>query len=114
MEAVMRRTLIALGLAAAGCATTSLPPDRTAQSQAAILSAEAAGARQVAPAAVHLQLAHQELDAARQLIHDGYNERGRYLLLRAEADANLALTMAQADSMRLQANATINQVRALQ
>jgi len=110
----MRRTLIALGLAALGCATTPLPADRTAASQAAIGAAEAAGARRVAPAAVHLQLAYGELAAGRQLLDQGYVERGRYVLLRAEADANLALALASEESMRLQANAANNQVRALQ
>jgi len=99
---------------AAACASAPAPTDRVASSQASIRAAEEMGAHNVPTAALHLQLANEELDQSRQLIRAGRNDRARTLLMRAEADAELALTLARESSMRAQAQQAMEHVHALQ
>ena len=102
-----------LGVSLTGCATAPEPTERVASTQAAIRSAEEVGAKQVPQAALHLQLAHEQADRAKQLIQAGDNERAGYILMRAESDAELALAMARESSLRSDAQHALERVRAL-
>lgn len=95
------------------CASSPVPADRLAQSQAAVRSAHEVGAENVPPAALHLKLANEELGMARKLIADGDNKRAEYILLRAESDANAALALAREAEARSDAQKTIDQVQKL-
>jgi hypothetical protein len=85
-----------------------------AASQASVRAAEEVGAREVPSASLHLQLAQEQVEQAKKLIHDDQNERARYVLMRAEADAELAVVEAREDSMRDQAKRAVDQVHKLQ
>lgn len=108
------RSLLPLlfGVAAAGCATTQ--PLKTDSSTSAIRSAEELGATEQPQAALYLQLAQEELDAATALNAQGKPEEAKSLLLRAEADAEMAVALAHADSQRKEAQEAIERVRKLQ
>lgn len=95
------------------CASSPVPADRLAASQAAVRSAHEVGAENVPPAALHLKVANEQLDLARRLIADGDNKRAEYILLRAESDANAALALAREAESRADAQRTIDQVQKL-
>ena len=94
------RTLLSLvALAASGCATVQLPQQSLASSAASIRGAEELGAENVPEAKLHLQLARDQTEAARKLAANG-NERAPLVLARAQADADLALTLAREATVR--------------
>lgn len=104
-------TLLVVCAGLAGCASkTSLKTD---SSTAAIRTAEELGAPQVAQASLHLQLAKEELEAATALHEDGKREEADSMLLRAEADAELAIALSRADAERTEAESAMERVRAL-
>lgn len=76
---------------AAGC--SSSPALRTESSTSAIRAAEEVGASEVPRASLHLQLAKEELDRARTLSDNGKKDEAASQLLRAEADAELAVLL---------------------
>lgn len=95
-----------------GCASS--PPMRTEQSTSGIRAAEEVGAAKVPQAALHLQLAKEELERARKLAAAGDQEQGASMLLRAQADAELALALSRENTERAEANAAVASVRKLQ
>jgi regulator of protease activity HflC (stomatin/prohibitin superfamily) len=95
-----------------GCATTQAL--HTESSTAAIRSAEELGAPDVPQASLHLQLAKEELDAATALNAKGDDDEAKSLLMRAEADAELAVALSRADADKTAAQAAMDRVRKLQ
>lgn len=95
---------------AAGCATAPL---RTESSSAAIRAAEEVGANDVPTAALHLQLARESLDKAKNLQKDGDKNQATSMLTRAEADAELAVVLSREDGEKAQAKEAIERVRQL-
>ena len=77
-------------------------------------SAEELGATEQPQAALYLQLAQESLDAATALNEQGKPEEANSLLLRAEADAEVAVALAHAEGERNEAKAAIERVRKLQ
>lgn len=104
--------ILLLGGIAPGCATTGAL--HTESSTAAIRSAEELGAPDVPKASLHLQLAKEELQAAVALNAKGDVEEANSLLLRAEADAELAVALSRADAEKSEAQAAMDRVRKLQ
>jgi hypothetical protein len=102
-------TVVACGLLVA-CASMPL---RTESSTSEIRAAEEVGARKVPLAALHLQLANEELAAAKKLSADGEEEQAASMLTRAEADAELAVALSRQASERKQALAAMARVREL-
>jgi outer membrane murein-binding lipoprotein Lpp len=94
----------------AGCASAPL---RTEASTSGIRAAEEAGAAKVPQASLHLQLAKEELELARGLAAKGEKEEAASMLLRAEADAELAVALSHGDAERLEAEKAMAQVRQL-
>jgi hypothetical protein len=102
-----------LGLAAA-CGSAAVPVSGSlTQTQSAIRAAEEVGARNVPKAALHLKMANDQLQTAKALLADGEEEEASVLLARAEADAELALTMAKENNLRAQASEAMKKVEAL-
>jgi hypothetical protein len=99
---------LAVALVAAGCASN--PPLSTETSTSAIRAAEAVGADDVPKAALHLQLANEELIGAQKLAADGKKEEADSLLLRAEADAELAILLSKEDSEQSEATRAMDRV----
>jgi Domain of unknown function (DUF4398) len=94
-------------LVMAGCASSYPPPNQgLADAQSAKRSAEELGATGEPKAQLHLRLADEEIAQAKAAMSDGDNKRATFLLVRARADAELALALAreqgaQADARRL-------------
>ena len=102
----MRNIFLGLGIAALlGCASAP-PAAQQEQSSASIRAAEEVGAKNVPQAALHLQLAKEEFQAAKAERSD--RERASRLLARAQADADLALALARTESERSQAQDAVN------
>ena len=95
----------------AGCAANV--PLRTEASTSVIRAAEEAGAAKVPQAALHLQLAKEELELAKGLAAKGEKEQAASMLLRAEADAELAIVLSREDAEKTEANAARERVRQL-
>jgi len=94
----------------AGCANAPL---RTEASTSGIRAAEEAGAAKVPQASLHLQMAREELAQARELSAKGEKEQAASMLLRAEADAELAVVLSREDAEKTEANAAVERVREL-
>ncbi|WP_434041714.1 MULTISPECIES: DUF4398 domain-containing protein [Sorangium] len=104
-----------LGLALVGCGGSVPPPnDQLAASQAAIRAADEVGAGADPQATLHLKLANEQIEQARQLMQAGENEAALPLLERAEADAELALAIAKARATQAQAQDALKQVEQLE
>jgi hypothetical protein len=88
----------------AGCASYPAPTDHLANSYANIRAAEAIGAAQTPQAALHLKLAHEEQSSAQKLASDGDNEQADYMTARANADAELAMSLARETQAQGRAN----------
>jgi len=96
---------------AAGCA--SAPPLRTEASTSGIRAAEEVGAPKVPGAALHLQLAREELEHANGLAASGHRDQASSLLLRAQADAELAVVLSREDAEKSEARAAVERARQL-
>jgi len=94
----------------AGCASAPL---RTEASTSGIRAAEEAGAAKVPQASLHLQIAKEELELARGLAARGEKEKAASMLLRAEADAELAVVLSHGDAEKSEAMAAVERVRQL-
>jgi uncharacterized protein DUF4398 len=106
--------LIALGALGACASTSNVPHETMASSEGSIRAAEEVGAAQVPTAALHLQYAREQTETAQKMIRAGHNERAKYMLMRAQADAELAITLSKEDAAKNDAEQTMEQVRALQ
>jgi hypothetical protein len=95
----------------AGCAANV--PLRTEASTSGIRAAEEAGAAKVPQASLHLQLAKEELELAKGLAAKGEKEQAASMLLRAEADAELAVVLSRGDAEKSEAQAAVERVRQL-
>jgi len=76
-----------------------------ADAEAAARSANELGASSSPQARLHMKLANEEIAQARQLAADGDNKRADYVLIRAKADAELALAEARDEKVQADAQA---------
>lgn len=94
----MRATFVSLVAASAfawACGSSYPPPTQPmADAQAADRSARELGAANSPKASLHLKLAKDQMREAVGLMKDGENERAEQLLVRAKADAELAVALA--------------------
>ena len=93
-----------------GCAGAPL---RTEASTSGIRTAEEAGAANVPQASLHLQLAKEEQESAKNWAARGEKDKAESMLRRAEADAELAVTLSHEDAERSEALAAVERVRQL-
>lgn len=97
----MNRSTFALGASlavaavVAGCAAMPAPTAKVASSAAAIRAAEELQATQTPAAQLRLQYAQDQYAEAQKRIAAGDNEKADLLLMRAEADAELAVAIAK-------------------
>ncbi|MBX3187034.1 MAG: DUF4398 domain-containing protein [Labilithrix sp.] len=106
--------MLSFVLATAGlvaCASSPIPADKLSRSEGAVRGAEELGAEQDPTAALHLKLAREQLAIGKKLIEGGDNARAEGVLLRAEADAEVAMNMARASKAKVDAIQTIQEVQ---
>ncbi|MBK7769472.1 MAG: DUF4398 domain-containing protein [bacterium] len=112
MRPVIAAASLILAIIAAGC--SSNPPLRTDASSSAIHAAEAVGVEGAPRAALHLQLAKESLAQAQVLAEKGDRDEARSLLMRAQADAELAILLSREQSEKTEAALAVDKVRQLQ
>jgi hypothetical protein len=103
--------LVSLGLVA--CAGAPPPHERQAQSEAAVRGAREIGAERVPQAALHLKLAEEGVARGKAQIRDGDNRDADYTLMRAQADADLALALTRESRARLEAQQAADKLRTI-
>ena len=109
-------TMGALALAcgsALGCGGAAAPTAQRTDTMAALRSAEEVGAAGTPDASLHLQLAREQVSQADELIRVGHMQEAEEVLVRAKADAELAIALTREDDAREQAEDAAAQVRAL-
>src|SRR5689334_15741574 len=94
-----------------GCASTPVPNAKVASSEAAVRAAQETGSGSVPQAALHLKLAEEQLLAAKALIKDNENKRAEYVLMRAQADAELAIALSRTAASNAKAGAAVDAAR---
>jgi len=107
------RILALLIPVAAGCASYPAPTDRMASSEAAVRGAREVGAEGVPQASLQLRLAEENIAKARAAMAEDENELADRLLQRAQADAELALSLARENKARNEAQQVLGQVAQL-
>jgi hypothetical protein len=103
----------AIAVTVAACGSYPKPDARVSSSEGAIRGAQEAGAQGVPQANLHLKLAQEQRDKAMALIKEDENEKAEYLLMRAEADAELANSLAREAAAKAEAAQTADQVEQL-
>ena len=103
---------LALVGSVAGCAATGpVPAARIGSAEAAVREARGTGAERAPEAAVHLRLAEDQIDRARRAIEEGELEHAEWLLVRAEADAELASALSREAEKKQSADRVATSVR---
>jgi len=107
------RTLIILLLAAplsSGCAASFPPPaQRMADAESALRSAREVGADAQPAARLEAKLAEEQIAQAKTLVASGDNKRADFVLMRARADAELALALAREQSALVETQKAVEQ-----
>ena len=86
------------------CGGGAPPSERLVNAEAAIRGAIEINANAAPPrAALHLQLAQEQVDKAKRYIADGQNQRAELALRQAQADAELAIALARNEEMKQRA-----------
>jgi hypothetical protein len=96
-----------------GCAGSPVPNAKVASSEAAVRAAQETGSKSIPQAALHLKLAEEQLQSAKALIRDDENERAEYVLMRAQADAELAIALSRVAVSKVQAGTAVDEARAV-
>ena len=108
------RSWLGMVIFIAGCATAGPSSESMEATAASIRAAEELGAPKVPQAALHLQLAKEQSQHAKQLVASGDGEVGGLLLLRADADAELAVALARSSVENGKAQRAIERLRTMQ
>jgi hypothetical protein len=108
---VLAAAILVAAAAAAGCAVAPLHTEKTT---AGIRAAEEVGADKVPQAALHLQLAKEQMERAQGLAKDGKSIQAESMLARAGVDAELAVALSRATKQRHEAEQAVARVRRLQ
>jgi len=95
MRTLKTSMVIGATLFGLGCGGAAVPTEKLTDAEASIRAAKEVGSSSVPQAELHLKLAQEQVTMARKLSADGENERAANVLLRAKADAELALALAR-------------------
>src|SRR5476651_801104 len=102
-----------IALSLIGCAS-AVPAEKISATESSIRAAEEVGATNVPQASLHLQMAKEETEHAQKYLKDGDNKHGEGLLMRAQADAELAVALAREEPIKNEAQQMVEKARALQ
>ena len=108
---------IAIAMALVGGCASQPSSNRTETSAATVRAAQEVGADRVPAAQLHLQLAKEQMEYARRLQEQGGDVNhadAQILLMRAQADADLALALARENDDRLAAQQALDRARSTQ
>lgn len=105
-------TLLGVAAVSTACATP-LPAERVAAPRAAMRAAAELGAYDNPRAALHLKYAQDQVARADALLKDGDDDEAAWVLLKADADAELAVTLAKEQKARNEALAVQRQITEL-
>jgi hypothetical protein len=86
-----------------GCGGYPRPDRELVSAESAIRGAQEVGARNLPRSSLFLKLAERQVEKARTLMNDGYNERAALVLKRAQSDADLALAVAREETATTEA-----------
>ena len=103
--------LVAASLAA--CGGAQLNQTKLTEVQASMRAAEEVGATEQPQAALHLQLARDELAKAQRLADDGDEDNAAQHLERARVDSELAMQMARTEQEQKKAQAAWAKIQEL-
>jgi hypothetical protein len=92
------------------CGGAAVPQESLTAAKAAVAGAEVGGAASEPKAALHLKLAKEQVAQAEKLIADGDNEEAARVIDRAQADADLALSLAKETGAEKEAQDTREQL----
>lgn len=101
------RLVICAATLATGCATFPPPAQHLADAESARRSAEELGAASDPNARLHVQLADEQIAKARELMKEGNNKAADLMLIRAHADAELALALTREQAADTELQQTI-------
>jgi hypothetical protein len=92
----MRTSIISLLATLTGACASTLPPtQRLADAESAMRSAREVGAESLPAARLEVKLAEEQIAQAKAQMATGDNKRADFILMRARADAELALALAR-------------------
>ena len=111
---IKRILALALFVVLARCASAPVNTGNYTATEAPMRAAEELGASRVPEAALELKLAQDEMEQAKQFFKNGNKQRGDMMLLRAQADAELAVALAKEAPLEADARNAVEQVKALQ
>lgn len=103
-----------LSLVAVGCGGAQLNQAKVTEVQSSVRAAEAVGANDQPKAALHLQLARDEMAEAQRLANEGDEENAALVLERARADAELAFQLARTEQEQEKARQAWLKIQELQ
>jgi hypothetical protein len=89
----MKHAVLVSAALIAGCGGGLPPTTQLATSQAALRSAKEVGADGVPAAAIHAKLSQEQIDTAQKMMANDDNESAAVVLLAAQADAELAISL---------------------
>jgi len=97
----------------AACGGAELNQTRATNVQASLIAADKVGANDQPKAALHLQLAKEEIESAKRLAADGDQVNSDLMLDRAKADADLAMQIARTEQEEQSARQAWDKIREL-
>jgi hypothetical protein len=113
--ALLAATGLAILLGVTGCGGGYPEPrNQLTESESAVRAAEVAGAQNSPQSALHLKRAREQIESGKGLIQEGDNERAEWVLRRAQADADLALSLANEETQRKKAAEAKEELEQLQ
>jgi len=99
--------------ASAACGSFAPPNEKLTEAEAAVRSAREVGAPEVPRASLHLRLAEEQLDKARNLMAREEFQRADLALTRAKADAELAIAVSKGFEVEAETKAAQDKVAKL-
>lgn len=96
------------------CGGAPSPDRELVAAEAAIRGAQEIGAPSIPDASLHLRLAERQVDKAKALMRDGNNGRATLMLMRAQADAELAVSLARENTLKSEAKEAADMVKDLE
>ncbi len=96
-------SMVGTALVVSGCgASFPVPAQKLADAESANRAARELGADKKTAAQLNLKLSDEEIEAAKVQMKAGDNQRAEYILLRARADAELALALAKEQDAKVE------------